>query len=495
MKELLFSLMTKISGQPYNPAWEGKVFSIFYAVICLSVLLGLIIFYFYRYFWQDKENKRLDIAVTVIFFAIAVGKFVLFKIKTGYIPDRLLFYALPSPKIENPLWFILAAGIFAIFLRLREKMLNLDAKKFLLSTCVIFFVFSSLVAGIREGAKSIIDPMTRTYWEYTGNIPLIVNTHDFLRDYIILQPKLVAHATTHPPGYSLLVYYFDKISGGSMLGISLFLILSAGLSIFPLYFLLKNFFEERTVRKILQLYIFVPSIVLMSGTSLEAFFVTIVWITIALMYIGWNKSRFLSVLGGISAGIALLSNFLFLLLAPIFLAMFIYVWQKSEMQKRAAVVVNLIISFLSFVLFFVFLWQWTDYSIIENFLVAKAASKEAVMSNFQSAAIYAIFFIMNILDFGFALGIVNLLSVMQSKKEIFLRNRPELWLGFAYVLFLVVIGVFQGELLRLWMFVVPFFLFSFGVFVEKISERKFSLVLSLLFLQIIFTQVLFYTYW
>ena len=495
MKDFLFGLMAKVSGQSYSPSWESKIFSIFNAGLFLLILLVIFVIYFYRYFWQDKENRRLGIVSVIILFTIIIGKFVLFKIKTGYIPDRLLFYALPSPKIVNPIWFILAVGIFYLFIIWREKLQNLTVKKFLVTLCLIFFVFASSVAGIREGAKSIMDPMTRTYWEYTGNIPLIVNTHDFLRDYEVLRPQLALHSTVHPPGYSLLVYYFHKLFNVSFLGISLLIILTSGFSIFPLYFLLKNFFEERRVRNILQLYIFIPSIVLMSGTSLAAFFTTIVWSAITLLYIGWRKSWFLSALGGLTAGIALFSNFLFLLLAPVFLSIFIYVWLKNDTQKRARSVFNLAVSFLSFVLFFVFLWRWSGYSIIENFIVSRGANQEIVISNWQSVWVYFIFIIMNLLSFGISLGVANGLIIFKDKNNFFIKNKPELWLGFAYVLFLLSVGVFQGELERLWMFVVPFFLFPLGKSLEKISERKFSLILSLLFLQIIFIQVLFYTYW
>lgn len=495
MKELLFEFMSKISGQTYNPTWEDKIFSIMTAIFFVIIFLLVFAILFYKYAWHDYDMRRDGIIVVIILSIFIIGKFILFRSWSGYIPDRLLFFSLPSPKIQNPVWFILAVGVFLLFIAWREKLQNLNAKKFLLALCLIFFVFSSLVSGIREGTKSIMDPMTRTYWEYTGNIPLIVNTHDFLRDYIILIPKFAAHATTHPPGYSLLVYYFSKLSGGSFLGISLLIILTAGMAIFPLYFLLKNFFEERNVRNILQLYIFVPSIVLMSGASLEAFFVLIVWLTITLLYIGWRKSWFFSALGGFGAGIALFSNFLFLILAPVFFGMFIYILLKNDTHRRAWSVFNLAVSFLSFVLFFVFLWQWAGYSIIENFIVARGFNQEAVISNWQSIGVYLTFLIMNVLSFGFALGVINLLIIFKDKYNFFIKNKPELWLGFSYILFLLLIGVFQGEVERLWMFVVPFFLFPLGASLTKISEKKFSLILSLLFLQIIFIQVLFYTYW
>ncbi|MDP2684188.1 MAG: hypothetical protein Q8P20_03960 [bacterium] len=495
MKEIIFNLMSKISGQAYNPAWEGKVFSLLSAGVSLLIFLCLFGYLFYRYVWRDLPARKWGIITASALGVIVISKFILSRLWVGYIPDRLLFFAIPSPKIENPLWLVLALLIFVIFLLFRKNIQKLKKRNFLIIIFLTFFAFTTAVAGIRQGRASIADPMTRIYWEATGNIQFIENTHDFLRDYIVLQPKLAVHATNHPPGYSLLAYYFSKIVGMSFLGISLLIILTAGFSVFPIYYLLKKFFDEDVVRKLIQVYIFIPSIVIMAGTSFEAFFVTIVWTAITLLFIGWNKSWWLSALGGITAGIAFFSNYLFLLLAPFLLVLVVYLWKKFDKINRNKLILRVFISFLSFVLFFVSLWLWSGYSIIENFFISHAANSELVISNFDSILIYFTFFVMNILAFGIALGIANINLFINNKKEIFIKSKPELWIGFVFILYLCLIGVFQGELTRLWMFVVPFFLFPLSIIVKKISNRQFNTLLSLLFLQIVVIQILFYTYW
>lgn len=495
MKEILFNLMSRISGQAYSPAWEGKVFSIITAGLILAVFLIIFSALFYKYNWPDKNTRNLGIITAGILGIFIIGKFFISRFWAGYIPDRFLFYALPSPKIENPVWLILAVIVFLLFIKFREKLQSISTIRFLVLLSLFFFIFLAVVAGIREGKESIMDPMTRTQWEYTGNIDLVENTHNFLHDYIDLMPKMAVHATTHPPGYSLLVYYFYKLFNVSFFGISLLIIFIASISVIPLYYILKVFFTEKSARNALQIYMFMPGLVFMSATSLEAFFLTIVWVSIALLLIGWSRSWKLSALGGVAAGVSLFSNFLFLLLAPFFLGMLLHVWLKNEKKERAIIALRASISFLAFVLFFIFLWQWSGFSIIENFIAAKGANQEAVISNFQSIGIYFTFMIMNILAFGFSLGIVNLLLFIKHKKDIFKTNRPELWFGFAYVAFLLLLGIFQSELARLWMFMVPFFLFLLAEIIEKFTKRQFSAVLSLLFLQIVLIQALFYTYW
>ena len=132
---------------------------------------------------------------------------------------------------------------------------------------------------------------------------------------------------------------------------------------------------------------------------------------------------------------------------------------------------------------------------MENFIISREALKGLVPSNFESFGLYFTFFIMNVLVFSISIGIVNTLLFIKNKKEIFVKNKPELWIGFALFAFLCLVGVFQGELTRLWMFVVPFFLFPLSVIIEKITNRQFNTILSLLFLQSVVLQILFYTYW
>ena len=403
MKDFLFSWMSKISGQTYTLAWEEKIFSIFSAGISLFIFLCLFGYLFYKKVWCDLQARKWGILTVSILGAIAVGKFIVYRLWKGYISDRIFFFSVPSPKIENPMWLFLAIFIFLMFLLFRKIIQKFKTRNFLIIICLIFFSFSSSIAGIREGRASIMDPMTRIHWEYTGNIKFIENTRNFLRDYMVLQPKLAVHATNHPPGNSLLVYYFSKIAGGSFFGISILIIFTAGLSVFPLYYLLKNFFDEDIARKLLQVYIFIQSVVMMAGTSLDAFFVTIVWTSIALLFIGWNKSVWLSAIGGVASGVALFSNYLFLLLTPFFLAVAWYFWIKFGYNDRHKLILRILISFSSFLLFFGLLWLWSGYSIIENFIISRSANSEIVISNFESIGSYFTFVIMNILAFGISL--------------------------------------------------------------------------------------------
>ena len=76
-------------------------------------------------------------------------------------------------------------------------------------------------------------------------------------------------------------------------------------------------------------------------------------------------------------------------------------------------------------------------------------------------------------------------------------NRHNIWLslGFLIVLFFLLIGVFQGEIERLWLFITPLFIIPLSSLYRDVEGRQFSGILALLFFQIFITQILFYTYW
>ena len=119
---LIFAWMTKISGQGYNPAWEQKVTSILPAGAVVFIFLLVFIFLFYKYAWAARETRRWGIIVAGILFEVISGKFVLSRLWSGYISEHLIFFFLPSPKVANPIWFILAVLLFLSFLKWRDKL-------------------------------------------------------------------------------------------------------------------------------------------------------------------------------------------------------------------------------------------------------------------------------------------------------------------------------------------------------------------------------------
>src|SRR3989344_4458222 len=139
----------------------------------LSLFVFIFFYLYWRYFWNDAEARNLFKIFMPVFGIIVFAKFLIGIFYKGYIPELLFFYAIPSPKLTSLFWPLITMAAFFAFLYFRKKIEAFSPHKFLASLVLIFFIFSVGVAGIREGAKSIADPFTRTFWEYSGNMSAV----------------------------------------------------------------------------------------------------------------------------------------------------------------------------------------------------------------------------------------------------------------------------------------------------------------------------------
>ena len=490
-------MMSWITGQPFNPLWEEKLPFILRGLFLISFFIILFVYFYHKYFWHEKNNRRLFfISVGVILFLV-IAKYILFHFSQGYVSDRMFFYALPSPRVRNMFWFFLPVLFFLVFLRFRRQLENLPEKKFLVVIFIFFVSFSLSVAGIRDGVASIADPLTRTYWEYTGSIPLVneIGVKNFLGQFNSILPELPVHTQTHPPGYVLFLFFWQKLLPIGYLGLSTILVFMAGLIIFPLFYLWKRISSLDTAKKMLQIFVFTPSLVMFSATSMEAFFILVVWLSITLCFWGWKNSWWLSAVAGVILSYCVFSNFLFLLLAPFFLFSLIHL-SKNSTSKKLSVVAHAGVSLLVMIVFFAILRYIYDYSIIDNFFLARMINTGLVESNFLSLGTFLTYMFMNIVAFLVYLGVPSGIAFFSELGYNFKMRSFWGLSGAGILLFFLVIGIFQGEVERIWLFLVPFFVISNArLFAGEQNNKQLNAVLSLLFFQIIVFQVMFYTYW
>lgn len=477
------------SDATLNP---DKVALILRGLILVSIFILVFSFVYLRYTADQPKLRRLFYWSSGILFFVIIGKYALYHFYKGYIPDRLPMYALPSPKSAGVLWFILPSIVFGTYLYLRKKITALKTNTFLLTLWVTFTAFALSVAATREGLYSIYERFSRTYWEYTGNLYLVKGFFDFLHNYTALTAELANHAITHPPGFTLLLYLAQSLFHVSYLGLSIFVVILGGLSVFPVYYLLREFAGDVAARRAVEIFVFLPSFALLGATSMDVTFLLATALTIALLSIGWKRNASIALLGGVAAGVALFMNFLFLLLAPLFFYLVYLWWTSTPPEERK--ISRIIFSIAGFAGWWLCLYWLTDYSIITNFFIARQVQGQVVASNFASAGMYALFALMNITSFFFYLGIANVILLGKKMKTV-LDNKKILGVGFVLVIFFVLIGIFQGEVERIWLFLLPWFLLPIVKSIEDLSDQQFGLLLSLSFFQIIITQTLFYTYW
>jgi len=221
--------------------------------------------------------------------------------------------------------------------------------------------------------------------------------------------------------------------------------------------------------------------------------VPIVWLAIALLYFGWQKNFILALLGGVFAAVSLFMNFLCLLLMPFFGWLSYQSFRTSANRRKT--LCRVLCSFFGFILFFLIIYRWSGYSIVDNFFVARAANQHAVQSNFESAGKYIIYLFMSLTEFVFYLGIPYVYLFVTSLPQSWKNSLLWFKVGAVIVISFLFIGVFQGETGRLWLFVTPFFALSNLKFLDDDKKRYFGAYLALVMFQIIVTQTLFYNDW
>ena len=456
-----------------------------------ALLFSLAYLYLFR---RDNVPLKLFFASGATLFLFLFSKALLSSLRRGYISDRLFFYGLFSPKALGISWLVGGVVVGVLFFRVRERLNAMSAFRFLFSLYVFFVLLSVGVAGIREGFSSVYEPFTRTHWEYTGNLPFVQNASHFLRNFGEISQGLSIHTRIHPPGYTLILYFFQTYLRAGVGGMAVLVVMLGGLTLIPLYYFLKHFLSEAEVRRGLEIFVLFPSVVMMSATSMETTFLFFSWLSIALVYAGWTRNWRLAFLGGAAAGAALFLNFLFLLLLPLFLVLLVVAHRKDRVPWRP-LLARTAAGLLSFLLLFTVLYLGTGYSIVRNFFAASAAQDEASQSNFESLSVYATYLLMNLISFSVYLGIPSLLLIAGQTRE-FLRRRAVMEsLGIIMVALFSLIGVFQGEIERIWLFLTPLFILPLVHAVKDYRTPHFNAFLSLLFFQIVIMQVLFYTYW
>jgi hypothetical protein len=491
----LFEAMSFLSNQPFQPEWELKARLILQAGIFLIIFFATFIYFYRKYFWQEELSRKLFWWTIGILSVVVIAKFAIFYFAKGYIADRLLFFAIPSPKFGSISWFLVASGSFGAFLFLRKYFEHWPAWKFLTCLWLILWAFSLGIAGMRQGSFGIYEPFTRTQWEYTGDLPLVQNIPQFLRDYTILNPVLSDHGSTHPPGYVLILYTLKSIFNVEFFGLAILIAGLGAISIFPVYYFWKNFLNNQVLRRALQVFVFVPSLVMFSATSMDIIMLVFSWFALATIFYGWKHGYLVSFAGGILAGLALLMNFLFLAFGIIFLFFLFYLGWYADRKARLIILGRAFGSLAGFILVLSSLYWFTGYSIINNFFTAYSVQRGVVENSSISILFYLIFAFINVFAFSFYLGIPNVILFLRERIWGLFRSERFLpALGFFTAFLFVATGLFQGEIERIWLFLTPFFLLPISRVIES-SRVKITAIIMILMTQIVSTQILFYTYW
>lgn len=474
---------------------RSPVLTILFPMLWLIVFLG---YYRFRIPPSDQRNKVNAVScwTLAILAIVVISKYAISLAGSGYIVRRMIFYGVPAPLL-NAAGYSAAIGVallaLAAWFRLKDSRTILFNLTFL---WLIFVLYAAGVAGLRNGAAGIAHPFTRTDWEYIADARLVSSIPEFLRNYVALYPELSMHSKAHPPGNAILIHALQQLLHVNTLELSLVIVALGATFVFPTYFFWKQFLPPAGLLAGLPVFMLTPSLVMFSATCMDIVTVPLFWSALLLSVTGWRHSAILSFAAGIVCGLTSMLSFQFLPFGAVFVYFLLWLTRGQAGLAWGALVPRAGATIGGFVAFHVLLRQFTGYSMIENFRAAQEVHFTIVAAGAQSFGVYALFALMNVTAALIYLGIVHHLLFARLIQQYGWRRLGLDLAGGGYLMIavLVLTGLYQAEVERIWLFVTPLFVPAILKSLQT-TRLPHGIAVALLTLQTLVMETLFYTFW
>jgi hypothetical protein len=154
--------------------------------------------------------------------------------------------------------------------------------QFLTVAILLAWVVAVTLSAESHGLSAITAPFRRPL-EYWASVPLArsLGVRAFASHFPDLGGRLSLHAATHGPSAVLFLWLLSGLSGGSLLGVSLWVTLVGVAGAIPAYAIAQELAGERTARLAALLFLCAPGVLIYSATSMDAVFMTVVAVALA----------------------------------------------------------------------------------------------------------------------------------------------------------------------------------------------------------------------
>ncbi len=475
------------------------------------------------------KNYFIYISLTFLIFIIAIA-FNISPYLRGpgpYPPDWRWAYLFANTiyKIWAPLIILVVIGILIkIVEELEFKTLIKNTKIIVVLFIISSFLFQiSIVYFSRSGIgvllHRIIDPNLNGYFTTSLHI---TNINTFLSGYSQNVLSFSMHAQGHPPGAILLYYLLNQIfshftlfnkfvtsihiqhqdvnivwsnlntSQKSTAIFSMILIpFLSSLVLIPIYLSTKALYDIKTALRAVQLYIFIPSIVLFIPIN-DVFLPLFTMFSFTLLIFGLKSQKsYLVFLSGIIFSLGL---FFSISILPVLLIMFLFLYLFNYKKSIAAGLVFYVAGLL--VVPFILLLNAIDP--LKMFLV--------LMSGLPKGRKYSTWIVYNIYDFyifsGIPVLVLFFIYLCNSCKQLFKKKILRVDLLFLSFILMVVLldvsGSVRGEAARIWIPFYSFLVIIISKFITQdlqINKKYFMFLILLQCIQIIVMQEFWVTLW
>ncbi len=477
---------------------------------------GLIVKSGDRYFLPTKKSKKNKEELFKYLIGASLMFIFLVLIKTPYLngPTEWAFPYFP----QNIEYAIIPILLYSVFLPIVLSFAKKNNKIAVIAiSCIFFFLFQTTYTllsprGINSIPQRINDPVTTGYYTISKNV---TSYSEFMKNF---ENYMVGHhSVTHPPGsisffylanktflalpnsikenvvnlfspiyfapyYHIYSYYFPQLSPNSfdqeylLIVLSILVPLLSSLIIPATYFAAKNIFSEKTAIYSAIFAALIPSF-LIFAPIMDQIFAIFPILSVGFLY-RKGKKWLNYLLSGVIFSIGLFFTFGILVLVPMFIALIVF-FEYKERRKINRRMLNSSIKYvaifiLGLISFQLLLYLIFNYNPISTFIHTKEGH------NINKIRTYWLWLVFDLIIFFIMVGVPITVSFFHFIKTKIRNNKIEPFSFFTLItiLLLDISGIIRGEVERIWMFFMPFFLIV-GVYNITKSRWKYKWIVSL----------------
>jgi len=373
--------------------------------------------------------------------------------------------------------FLLAVAVLLLF---HFVVRHLVGTRFKLSQVIPLGIVLVLCTSLFQGwNRAFVTPIVGTRYElpYYLDAVKITDAVSFFRDFGRIQPNLLCHSATHPPGAVLAMYVLANVVGEPAYMSIVIGVLSVYISAFFLYGVLSTAFDDRLSGYVSLLFLLIPSIQIYYVATLDALIAASL---LGVLYYSVHPRAPVAIAG--SVVFLFLTSFLtfgFVFAVPIIFG--VELVTRRTVWRSALAILGLVViwALLGGVLGYDYIGSFATASVLENPGGFRLLSEPV---NYVFTRIEGICEIL--LFFG------PFLSVLMIRGIRALRAKPVLFamtcLAVSTLLAMLAAGAFKtAETARVCLFIYPYLVFPIASYLADIgvSPREETILLHLVFVQ------------
>lgn len=439
-------------------------------------------------------NYKNILALSFNFVAILIFLHIMVKLCNRFIKFDCPSYwpiSIFEPQPAKWIHLLVAIVVLGIFRFVIKYLARIKYKiPYIILAAIILILGTNLIQGGYGYVKPIIGRGEEGI-QFYHDARKIKDIHYFLSHFEQEQPSLIhRHASTHPPGAVLTIYFLLKTLGRIGLVSITMAIISVSLSIFFLYKLLLSEFSDLLSKYISFLFILIPSIQIYFLATVDALFAAFL---LGAIYFFMHPKQSISIIGSlVFIFLASFLGFTFIFMLPIMFGFDIL--KRKNIWRSSLVILGLGIIYIIFYIFF-------GFNYLNSFRIASLLENPERFILISEPLSYIFTRIEGILEILLFFG-PFLLVMMLKGLSIMKRLKPNLC-TLTYLTLFTLSGMFlggvftSGETARLCLFIYPYLIIPVAAYIEEnnFSSVDKNVLLHLVFAQTLFMQILGDYFW